>query len=308
MPTANYYFLMCFFFLSLSMYAQDFTLNLWEKSVPNSIENHTYKEKVEIENGRAKSVSQVSIPTLAAFIAKQNISNTAVIICPGGGYTHLAMEKEGYKVAEWLNTLGIHAFVLKYRMPTAVTMENREVGPLQDVQRAIRIVKANAKKFKIDIEEVGVLGFSAGGHLASSISTHYELEVYKKEVNESARPDFSVLIYPVISMKDGVTHQGSKNALLGEGASEVLVEKFSNETQVTSATPPTFLVHATDDQAVPVENSINYFLQLKENGVEAEMHIYQDGGHGFGLGKSGTHTQWPTALERWLIEKKLIQK
>ncbi|HIB38255.1 alpha/beta hydrolase [Mesonia sp.] len=303
------YFTITFFvLLGFSLNAQNFTVDLWQKSIPNSIENEDYIENSEIENGRMRSVSQVSTPTLTAFIPTKNVSKTAVIICPGGGYTHLAMEKEGYKVAEWLSGLGIHAFVLKYRMPTSQTMKQTEIGPLQDIQRAVRMVRAKAKQFNIEIERVGVLGFSAGGHLASTIATHYDDKVYDQEFKESARPDFSILVYPVISMKKGITHEGSKNALLGENASAKLIVDFSNETQVNANTPPTFLVHATDDQAVPVENSINYYLQLKKFGVEAEMHIYKDGGHGFGLGRKGTHTQWPNALENWLLTYRFIQK
>lgn len=298
----------CSLCFTITLFAQDVTFNVWEGEIPNSKKAINYKEKAEIENGRMRSVSHVSQPTIAAFLATENISNTAIVICPGGGYTHLALEKEGYKVAEWLNTLGIHAFVLKYRMPSPETMQQTAIGPLQDAQKAMRLVRAKASELNIKLDRVGVLGFSAGGHLASTLSTHYDREVYQVKSKYSARPDFSILIYPVVSMQAGVTHQGSKNALLGKEASEELIQQYSNATQIDAQTPPSFLVHATNDTAVPVENSIEYYLQLKEFDVPSEMHLYQDGGHGFGLGREGSHTQWPEALVNWLTTNAYLLK
>ncbi|MBW2960740.1 alpha/beta hydrolase [Mesonia aestuariivivens] len=290
--------------LSFNMYGQDSTFKIWE-NVPNAIKVN-YDEEVTYENGKVWSTSKVTAPTLTAFIAKGNSSKTAILICPGGGYTHLAMEKEGFKVAEWLNTLGIHAFVLKYRMPSSASMENPAVGPLQDAQKALRLIKS--KNFDVEIDQVGVMGFSAGGHLASTLATHYNQQIYKEKSNYSAKPDFSVLIYPVISMEKGITHQGSKTNLLGVNAPQNTVDYYSNEKQVDENTPISFLVHATNDTSVPVENSINYYLQLKKYGVSAEMHLYEDGGHGFGLGKEGTNTNWPKALHNWLKVNHYIQK
>lgn len=283
-----------------SIRAQNQTIPLWNK-IPDEIKATDYKEKEIIKDGKLQSTSQVSVPTLSIFIPKEVKPNqTAVVICPGGGYTHLAFEKEGTKVAEWFNSIGITAFVLKYRMPTDLTMKNKSVGPLQDAQEAIRYVRQNAAKWNIDPNKIGILGFSAGGHLASTASTHYDDKVYESAYKVSARPDFSLLIYPVISMENEITHKGSQTNLLGTNPSKELIDSFSNEKKVTSKTPPTFLIHATDDTVVIPENSINYYLALKKNGVSAEMHVYEKGSHGFGLGVADTSKFWTRDCEEWL--------
>lgn len=283
-----------------SIRAQNQTIPLWNK-IPDEIKATDYKEKEILKDGKLQSTSQVSVPTLSIFIPKEVKPNqTAVVICPGGGYTHLAFEKEGTKVAEWFNSIGITAFVLKYRMPTDLTMKNKSVGPLQDAQEAIRYVRQNAAKWNIDPNKIGILGFSAGGHLASTASTHYDDKVYESAYKVSARPDFSLLIYPVISMENEITHKGSQTNLLGNKPSKELIDSFSNEKKVTSKTPPTFLIHATDDTVVIPENSINYYLALKKNGVSAEMHVYEKGGHGFGLGVADTSKFWTRDCEEWL--------
>jgi acetyl esterase/lipase len=288
-----------------SMKGQNQIVPLWNK-IPDEIKATDYKEKEVLKDGKLQSTSQVSVPTLSIFIPKETKPNqTAVVICPGGGYTHLAFEKEGTKVAEWFNSIGIAAFVLKYRMPTDLTMKNKSVGPLQDAQEAIRYVRQNAAKWNVDPNKIGILGFSAGGHLASTASTHYDDKVYESAYKVSARPDFSLLIYPVISMENGITHKGSQTNLLGNNPSQELIDSFSNEKEVTSKTPPTFLIHATDDTVVIPENSINYYLALKKNGVSAEMHIYEKGGHGFGLGVSDTSKFWTRDCEEWLKSHKL---
>lgn len=291
-------------------FAQHEEIALWPNGVPGSIQNIDYKESYTYDAlDRVRGIAKVSKPTLTPFLADSSIANgTAVIICPGGGYSHLAINKEGYKVAKWLNTLGISAFVLKYRMPTDETMTNKTVGPLQDAQEAIRMVRKNAKQYNIDASKIGILGFSAGGHLASTLSTHFNDKVYEHDASISARPDFSVLVYPVISMKDGVTHAGSKRNLLGENPSEELIDHYSNALQIHNTTPPTFLVHATDDTVVPVENSLEYYNTLKQYNVPAELHIYENGGHGFGLGVSGTNSNWPTSLEQWFLARDLVKK
>ena len=294
------------FGITISMYSQNKEIPLWEK-VPNSIENKDYQEEFRLNSeGQPNAIRKVINPTLKVFLAdNKNTSNTAVVICPGGGYSVLSHDKEGDKIAEWLNSIGISAFVLKYRLPSDIIMNNKKIGPLQDVQEAMRTVRRNAKEWHINPNKIGVIGFSAGGHLASTISTHYNDKVYVSD-ETSARPDFSMLIYPVISMEDGITHNGSKMNLLGKEPSEALITKYSNEKQVNENTPPTILIHATDDGSVPVENSINYYLALKENKVKVEMHIYENGGHGFGLGRFGTHLNWPKACENWLIANKFI--
>ena len=287
--------------------AQIREIPLW-KTIPGAIPASDYKEELRVdEHGNPTGISKVTEPTLKIFLAdNKNIKNAAVIICPGGGYAHLSNEKEGDNVAVWLNSIGVSAFVLKYRLPSDMIMEDKTVGPLQDAQEAMRIVRRHADEWNLDATKIGVLGFSAGGHLASTLSTHYNDTVYKTNDNISSRPDFSILIYPVISMDETTTHKVSKENLLGEKPSNELIAKFSNEKQVDSNTPTTFLVHATDDKSVVVENSITYYLALKRHNVPAEMHVYETGGHGFSLGDDGTNQNWPLACEKWMISKKLI--
>ncbi len=225
-------------------------------------------------------------PTLSLYFPPEVKSNaTAVIICPGGGYGRLAIPHEGSAVGAWLNANGIVAIVLKYRLPNSAIMKNKAIGPLQDIQEAVRIVRKNARQWQINPGKIGVMGFSAGGHLASTIATHFEDKIDEADT-VSARPDFSILIYPVISMNPEITHKGSSINLLGETPGPELVASFSNELQVTANTPPAFMVHAADDKSVPVENSIAYLLALKKNSVPAELHIYEKGGHGFGMGNN----------------------
>ncbi|MTH15999.1 alpha/beta hydrolase [Flavobacterium sp. LC2016-01] len=280
--------------------AQNQTIPLWSK-IPNEIISADYNEKQTIKDGVLQSTSFVTIPTLSIFIPKNVKPNqTAVIIFPGGGYSHLSMDKEGTKVANWLNTLGITAFVLKYRLPSDFIMKNKNIGPLQDAQEAMRYVRENAAKWNIDSNKIGTIGFSAGGHLASTLATHYDDKTYESASKTSARPDFSLLIYPVISMENDITHKGSQTSLLGNNPSPTLIDSFSNDKKVTPQTPPTFLVHATDDIAVLPENSINYYLALKKNGVTSELHLYENGGHGFGLGVKDTSKNWTKDCEEWL--------
>ena len=294
------------FLLGISSKGQINTIPVWNQSIPGAVKASDYLEKEVIKDEELQSTSQVSVPTLALYLPKKETANqSAVLIFPGGGYSHLAMHKEGKKVALWLNSLGITAFVLKYRLPTDRVMKDKTIGPLQDAQEAIRMIRRNAKEWNIDPAKIGVLGFSAGGHLASTLATHYLDKVYDADTI-SARPDFSILIYPVISMEEGITHNGSKVNLLGANAVKELVDKYSNEKQIDANTPKTFLIHASDDKVVPVENSIQYYMNLKKFNVPVEMHLYENGGHGFGLGTKGTHTEWPKACEKWLTENVLL--
>ena len=281
--------------------AQINEVNLWKGEIPNAIKNSEFKEVKEFKDSVLNRTSQVSVPTITIF-KPEHPNGTSVVIFPGGGYKHLAMNKEGYKVAEFLNDLGITALVLKYRLPNDAIMVDKNIGPLQDAQEAIRFVRRNAKVWNLDKNKIGVIGFSAGGHLAATLSTRFNEFVYKVKDDVSAKINFSILIYPVISMENSITHQGSKNNLLGKSASKQKIETFSNEKQVSSITPKTFLVHATDDTSVPVENSLQYYLALKANKIPVEMHIYEKGGHGFGLGKSGTSLNWSSHLKNWLQE------
>ncbi|MGA9588393.1 MAG: alpha/beta hydrolase [Salegentibacter sp.] len=275
---------------------------LWPNKIPNTKASASYAEEQELNSeGVVNSLSKVTTPTLSVFLPQQEkATGTAVIICPGGGYSHLAINKEGFKVAEWLNSLGVTAFVLKYRLPSDEIMENKTIGPLQDAQRALRMVRRNAKKWNIDPSKIGIMGFSAGGHLAAMLSTHYDQSVYEVKDSISARPDFSILLYPVASLQDEITHKGSQENLLGKDASQATKDKYSNELQVDENTPMAFLVHAADDGAVPVENSIRYFLALKKHNVQAELHVFEKGGHGFGLGREDTSKYWTYDCENWL--------
>lgn len=285
--------------LTNGLAAQVTEVALWNGKIPNAVSNSKYTEIQTIKDSVLVKVSQVVNPTLTIF-KPINPNGTAVIICPGGGYAHLAIDKEGYKVAEWLNTLGITAIVLKYRLPSDVIMTDKSNGPLQDAQEAMRYARRHAKEWNIQEDKIGILGFSAGGHLASTLSTHYNDVVYKVTDSVSAKPDFSILIYPVISMENGITHQGSKTNLLGSSPSIEMINNFSNEKKIDESTPKTFIVHATDDKSVPVENSINYYLELKKNKISAEMHLYEKGGHGFGLGREDTSLYWTEQCENWL--------
>ena len=254
-------------------------------------------------------ITTVSTPSLAYYpAANDNGNGTAIVVCPGGGYAGLTYMYEGIETAKWLSSKGISAFVLKYRLPNDKTMKDRKNGPLQDVQQAIRYVRANAKEYGINPSQIGVIGFSAGGHLASVVSTHYNDEVYKSEYNVSARPDFSILIYPVITMDTTYTHGGSREALIGKNADKALTDKFSSEKQVTKDTPPAFLVHALDDKLVPYANSIMYADALRKNGVQCELHLYAAGDHGLRV-NSPTDTQafWREACEKWLRMNKWLK-
>ncbi len=239
------------------------------------------------------------IPTLTAFIPTgEKVTGAAVIVCPGGGYARLA-EHEGRPVAEWLNSIGVSAFVLKYRHGSRYP----HPAPLQDAARAIRTVRARAAEWNLDPDRIGILGFSAGGHLASTAGTHFDSGNSKATdpiEQVSSRPSLLILIYPVITMRE-LTHAGSKRNLLGPEPPEELVALLSNDEQVTKKTPPTFLVHTVTDAGVPVENSLRFAAALRETGVAFELHIYERGPHGFGLGgKDPILSTWPQRLAAWL--------
>jgi acetyl esterase/lipase len=298
------------FIMPASVWAQDFTIKVWTDKIPGAVLDAGYKEVSEYRNnGASLWISHVTDPELMFYLPnKEKATGTAIIICPGGGYSRLAMDHEGFHIAKWLQEMGIVGIILKYRLPSEKIMVNKSIGPLQDAQEAVRIARRRASEFNIDPDKIGVIGFSAGGHLASTISTHYNELIYPQKDNISARPDFSILIYPVISMKDGITHNGSRNNLIGNNPGNVLIEKYSNETRVTPDTPPTFLVHSSDDVVVPPENSLLYYQALIKNKVSAEMHIFQTGGHGYGLEGKGTHENWPESCKRWLKEHGYIEK
>lgn len=270
--------------------AQD-TIPLYPNGVPNSMVR-------PVPHKETKN-TVITDPTLTVFLPAAG-NGTAVVICPGGGYSHLAIDKEGYKVAEAFNRLGVAAFVLKYRLPNDEIMKDKTIGPLQDALSAIKMVRERAGEWKIDINKVGIAGFSAGGHLASTAGTHFNQVVIENKNGTNLRPDFMILLYPVISFSDSLTHIGSRNNLIGISPSPELINLYSNELQVTPQTPPTFLVHAGDDKTVKVHNSINFYNALHQNGVLAEMLIYPKGGHGFGLYNKTTEDSWMERCRDWM--------
>ncbi|PKQ64256.1 esterase [Labilibaculum filiforme] len=288
--------------ISFSAFSQSNILKLWTNEIPNSQNSN---EKEIVESTGIIRISKVQIPTIEVFLpAKNNASGQAVLICPGGGYGILAYDWEGTDIAKWLNSKGIAAFVLKYRLPDSKSVIESYKAPLQDAMRAIRTIRHNAEQYNINKKQIGVMGFSAGGHLASTLGTHYNDVLYTSTDSidtESARPNFMALIYPVISMQKGITHYGSMKHLLGENADAELVDKFSNELQVTTDTPPSFLIHASDDKAVPVKNSLLMYEKLIENNISTEMHIYSTGGHGFSLGHNREHvSSWTDLFCSWI--------
>ncbi len=277
-------------FMATLTYAQNFTLPLWPNGVPNAkpSSNNEVSDSSDIVR-----ISKVINPSIDVFLpSKQNATGQAVIICPGGGYQILAYDWEGTDIAKFLNGHGIAAVVLKYRLPENDSNVEPHKSPLMDAQQAMKLVRKKASSWNIDENKVGIMGFSAGGHLASTLGTHFD---------ESTRPSFMALIYPVISMNKEFTHMGSRNNLIGKNPSTELVELYSNELQVNTNTPPTFLLHASDDGAVPVENSLVFYKALVKNNVPSEMHIYPEGGHGFSLAFNKNQlANWPGLLIEWM--------
>lgn len=257
-------------------------LPLWPNGAPNS--NELKGDEQEMDNGR---VSNIKNPDITVYRA-EHPSGMAVIMCPGGGYARLAMNHEGHDMAPWFNTQGITYVVLKYRMPNG----HNEV-PFSDVEQAIRLVRQNAAEWNINPAKVGIMGASAGGHLASTLATHY--------TSKETRPDFQILLYPVITMDANFTHAGSRENLITKNPSADLIAKYSNELQVNAQTPQAFIALSSDDKAVLPQNSINYYLALLKHNVPATMHIYPTGGHGWGFRDNFTYKrQWTDELEKWL--------
>ena len=321
--------LMNFLFLSffcLSMTAQTDSILLWPNGVPGLKEN-SIVEKWIMGNDNVMRVSGVTIPKIYSFVpTKTNKKIPAVIICPGGGYRILSMNAEGFNVAQWFQARGIAAFVLKNRLPADEAFIDKKNAPLQDAQQAILYVRQNAEKYGIDPSKIGIMGFSAGGHLAATASVQYVNPVIDAKPIE-VRPDFSILIYPVISFVDSLTHQGSRTRLISHELTgdmsvremplnaspgkeiftneEELIHHFSAEQNVTKNTPPAFLLHAKDDGSVSVENSIAYHKALQRNRVKSTLVLRETGGHGFGYKPGSKNNDWVNDLEKWLLEKKL---
>lgn len=279
------------------------TFPLYPGEIPNSKPTPN-EERIEISNG-ITIVHKISRPTITHYSpAKPN--GTAIIIFPGGGYWVTAIDHEGHDVAKKFLEQGITAFVVKYRIPSDETMVNREIGPLQDAQQAIKMVRERAKEWGINPNQIGVMGFSAGGHLASTASTHFQNPVIENPNAISVRPDFSILIYPVVSFSENVGHTGSRDQIIGKNPSQEKVEFYSNELQVKETTPPAFLIHASDDNGVLPENSIRYYQALLRNKVAAELHLYQKGGHGFGMNNPTTKDAWMDRCLNWMRSNKWL--
>lgn len=290
--------------LIININAQNTILKLWPGGIPGSIKNESYSEKATVTDGEVSRFEKVIDPVLYIFLPPaEKATGTAVLICPGGGYGVLAFSHEGFAIAKWLNDNGIAGIILKYRLPSDIIMKDKSVGPLQDAQEAMRVIRRHNSEWQINPGKIGVIGFSAGGHLASTLSTHYAEKVYEATDTTSARPDFSLLIYPVISFDASFTHSGTRKNLIGDNPSEEAVRHFSNELQITDKTPPAFLVHSADDKTVPIKNSIVYFEGLQKYSIPSELHIFLKGGHGYGLSPDkGTQSAWPALCIRWLKE------
>ena len=272
------------------------TMPLYPGAIPGA-KDRPDQEKSVVNKDGITIVSKISRPTITVYQPAKKINkHTAIIIFPGGGYGINALSHEGHDVGKYLASKGIVAFVVKYRIPDTTFMTNPETGPLQDAQQAIGWVRAHAKKYKFRKDRVGVLGFSAGGHLAATASTHY----MNKLVNyKNLRPDFSVLIYPVISFTDSIGHTGSRDALLGKNPAPEKIIAYSNELQVNANTPPAFMAHAKDDW-VNYKNSVLYDEALKKNHVREHLLLFEKGGHGFGMINKSSDIQWPDELMKQL--------
>ncbi|MDD4426006.1 MAG: alpha/beta hydrolase [Mariniphaga sp.] len=291
-----------FLFSTLTGIAQDKVMKVWPEGAPN----HNGMDKPE-EKFNGEHVRNVSEAEMYIYLPeKENNTGAALVICPGGGYWIEAMDHEGYELAKWLRKKGVAGIVLKYRLPYG----HHEI-PSDDVRQALRIVRKNAVDWGIDPGKIGLAGSSAGGHLASTVGTRFDYgdatsnDPLKKV---SCRPDYLLLLYPVITFQEEYGHMGSRKNLIGEGNDWELVKKYSNELHVTAETPPTFLILTDDDKTVPPRNSVEFYLALKENNVPAEMHIFREGAHGFGMNKKNMPVdQWPELFYNWLKTIKIVK-
>jgi acetyl esterase/lipase len=281
---------------------QNYSVPLYTGAIPNSKYTDT---KEIIEHSEITFIRNVKEPGIDIYLpSKRFATGQAVVICPGGGYWGLAWDLEGTDIARYFNSIGVAAIVLKYRLPTYGNTTEPHKAPLMDAQRAMRMVRYSASKWNIHPEKIGVMGFSAGGHLASTLGTHFDYgnKTASDSVERmSCRPDFMILMYPVISFVDSCTHKGSRDALLGKNPDINLLSYYSNELQVKNDTPPAFLVHADNDKGVPVENTLLMYKALRAKNIPAELHILSEGEHGFGLGIGNDHiASWTKSLKLWL--------
>ena len=296
--------LACLLSSTLLTFAQEAApIPLYTGTVPNS--KPAPADFVEPAT-KAFSTGKVTIPTITPFFPEKGKANgTAVIIYPGGGYSGLAIKSEGYDVAQEFAKIGVTAFVLKYRLPNDLIMGDKTIGPLQDAEQAMLVVRSRASDWGLNPAKIGIMGFSAGGHLASTFATHFDKVVIDNKANINIRPDFAILMYPVITFGDK-THRGSKNNLIGATAPQDVVDLYSNEKQVTANTPMTFIVHAADDNVVPIENTLMFYDALLKNKVNGEMHVYATGGHGFGLNNRKSKAKWFDWCTTWMDTNGLL--
>ncbi|TWT47441.1 alpha/beta hydrolase [Botrimarina hoheduenensis] len=285
-------------------------VRLW-KGVPPGSESYHKAERYEPRgtgqpNGWLTGVSQPVLSVYRPMDEQQ--TGAAIVICPGGGYAGQAIDKEGHDIARWFVERGVLAAVLPYRCGGG---PHQQPVPLNDAQEALRLVRCQAADWKIDPQRIGIMGFSAGGHLAATAatkSTPGDPTSQSLLERQSSRPDFAVLVYPVISMREGVTHEGSRRNLLGNDPDEATLTAWSADEQVDAQTPPTLLIHSADDKSVPLENALRYEAACRRQGVQAELHIYPTGGHGFGMrATQGTVRDWPRVLESWLAEQNVFE-
>ena len=281
---------------------------LYNGAVPNSKPGPD-EEYSNVDANGILRIGKVRNPTLTMYPAPAGTANgTAVIVFPGGGYRILAASHEGSDVAKRFNEMGVTAFVLKYRLPDDATMENKEIGPIQDAQRAIELVRDSAKAWGLNPKRIGIIGFSAGGHLASTAGTHFDHHYIETKKRTNLRPDFMILAYPVISFADSITHKGSLENLLGKNPTPEKIKEYSNELQITKKTPPTFLIHAEDDNAVKIQNSLLFATTLQKNKVPFNFYFYEQGGHGFGLVNKTSDVKWMDLVQEWMNENGWLEK
>ena len=292
------YLFYIFLFMTSAVRSQE-TIPLYADSIPNSKPVPDIERSDTAQNGIVR-IGKVSRPTLTVYLPpKEKATGAAVIICPGGGYFILAASHEGHDVAKKFNEMGVAAFVLKYRIPDDLTMVNKEIGPLQDAQRAIKVVRERSTEWNIKPDKIGIMGFSAGGHLASTAGTHFTKAHIPNPNNTSLRPDFMILVYPVVSFSDSVGHMGSRTQLLGKTPTKEKISEYSNELRVTSNTPPAFMVHAKDDH-VRIENSFQFANALTKNKIENKVHVYEKGGHGYGMNNPTSNIKWMDLVFEWM--------
>lgn len=298
--------LLPFLFALANAWTQNQTLKLYPEGIP--CENEL-AEEAKVGDDNILRISKVHEPSLDVYLP-DSANGTSVIICPGGGYTILAWDWEGSNIAKWFNERGITAFVLKYRLPHWETEECRSEVALMDAQRAMRLVRSKAEEMVLDPDKVGIMGFSAGGHLASTLATHFDSGDQDAPLvveRFGCRPNFAILMYPVVSFDPEIAHMGSRNNLLGKETSALEEQYYSNEKQVTAQTPPTLLIHADNDKSVVPENSVAFYLALRKYGVPAALHIFTQGGHGFSFGEGkGAVEMWPQVCEAWLKERGVL--